>query len=75
MDLIHYSLMPLVLFCVPYILDFLLYYLSIVNGAGGVGIFNFSYFSVLYRRYQVNNKVINILYILMYWYTGILFVV
>ena len=39
MDLIHYSFAPLILFCVPYMLDFLLYYLSIANGAGGVGIF------------------------------------
>ena len=36
---------------------------------------NFSYFYVLYRSYQVNNKVIDVLYILMYYYTGILFVV
>ena len=39
MDLIHYSFAPLILFGVPYTLDFLLYYLSIANGAGGVGIF------------------------------------
>ena len=39
MDLIDYSFMPLILFCVPYTLDFLPYYLSIANGAGGVGIF------------------------------------
>ena len=36
---------------------------------------NFSYFNVLYRSYRVNNKVIDALYILMYYYTGILFVV
>ena len=39
MDLIHYSFVPLVLFRVPYTLDLLPYYLSIANGAGGVGIF------------------------------------
>ena len=39
MDLIHYSFMPLILFRVPYTLDFPLYYPSIANGAGGVGIF------------------------------------
>ena len=38
MDLIHYSFMPLILFRVPYTLDLLLYYVSIANGAGGVGI-------------------------------------
>ena len=75
MDLIHYSFAPLILFRVPYTLDLLLYYLSIANGTGGVGILNFLYFNVLYRSYQVNNKVINVLYILMYYYTGILFVV
>ena len=75
MDLIQYLFAPLILFCVPYMLDLLPYYLSIVNGAGGVGILNFSYFNVLYRSYRVNNKVIDILYILMYYYTGILFVV
>ena len=61
MDLIHYSFAPLISFCVPYTLDLLLYYLSIANGTGGVGIFNFSYFNVLYRSYRVNNKVIDIL--------------
>ena len=39
MDLIHYSFAPLILFRVPYTLDLLPYYLSITNGAGGVGIF------------------------------------
>ena len=39
MDLIHYSFVPLILFCVPYTLNFLLYYLTIANGTGGVGIF------------------------------------
>ena len=39
MDLIHYPFVPLILFCVPYTLDFLPYYLLIVNGAGGVGVF------------------------------------
>ena len=38
-DLIHYSFAPLILFRVPYTLDFLPYYLSIANGAWGVGIF------------------------------------
>ena len=36
---------------------------------------NFSYFNVLYKSYRVNNKVIDVPYILMYCYTGILFVV
>ena len=74
MDLIHYSFAPLILFLVPYALDLFLYYLSIANGARGVGILNFSYFIVLYRSYRVNNKVIDVLYILMYYYIGILFV-
>ena len=39
MDLIHYSFALLILFRVAYTLDFLPYYLSIVNGAGDVGIF------------------------------------
>ena len=39
MNLNHYSFAPLILFRVPYALDFLLYYLSIANGGGGVGIF------------------------------------
>ena len=39
MDLIPYSFAPLILFRVPYTLDLLPYYLSIANGAGGVGIF------------------------------------
>ena len=39
MDLVYYSFVPLILFRVPYMLDFLPYYLSIANGAGGVGIF------------------------------------
>ena len=38
MVLIHYSFAPLILFRVPYMLDLLPYYLSIANGAGGVGI-------------------------------------
>ena len=71
MSLIHYSFGPLILFLVPYTLDLLPYYLSIANGAGGVGILNFSYFNVLYRSYRVNNNVIDILYIhftvLLYW--------
>ena len=56
-------------------LDLLMYYLSIANGAGGMVFLNFSYFNVLYRSYRVNNKVIDVLYILMYYYTGILLVV
>ena len=75
MDLIPYSFAPLILFRVPYTLNLLPYYLSIANGAGGVGIFELLVFSVLYRSYRVNNKVIDVLYILMYYYTGILFVV
>ena len=50
-------------------------YLSIENGAGAVGIFGLLVFNVLYRSYQVNNKEFDVLYILMYYYTGILFVV
>ena len=38
MDLIHYLFTPLISFRVPYKLDLLPYYLSIENGAGGVGI-------------------------------------
>ena len=75
MDLIHYSFAPLILFRVPYTLDLLPYYLSIANGARGVGIFDFSYFNVLYRSYRVNSKVIDVLYIFKYYYTGILLVV
>ena len=74
MDLIHYLFAPLILFRVLYTLDLLPYYLAIANGAGGVAFLNFLYFNVLYRSYRVNNKVIDVLYILMY-YTGILFVV
>ena len=36
---VHYSFVPLILFYVPYMLDLLMYYLSIANGAGGVRIF------------------------------------
>ena len=75
MDLIPYSFAPLISFLVPYTLDLLPYYLSIANGAGGVGIFELFVFQCLYRSYRVNNKVIDVLYILMYYYTGILFVV
>ena len=46
MDLIHYSFAPLILFRVPCTLDFLPYYLSIANGAGGVGIFETSHISL-----------------------------
>ena len=69
MDLIPYSFASLILFRVPYMLDLLPYYLSIANGAGGVGIFELLVFNVLYRSYRVN-KVIDVLYILMYYYTG-----
>ena len=41
----------------------------------GMAFLNFSCFNVLYRSYRVNTKVIDVLYILMYYYTGILFVV
>ena len=75
MDLIPYSLVPLILFLVPYMLDLLPYYLSIANGAGGVGIYELFVFQCLDRSYRVNNTVINVLYILIYYYTGILFVV
>ena len=44
MDLIHYSFVLLILFRVPYMLDLLPYYLSITNGTGGVGIFEFLVF-------------------------------
>ena len=44
MDLIHYSITPLILFHVPYTLDLLPYYLSFANGTGGVGIFEFLVF-------------------------------
>ena len=72
MDLISYSFAPLILFRVPYTLDLLPFYLSNANGAGGVGIFEVL---VFHRSYRVNNKVIDVLYILMYYYIGILFVV
>ena len=76
MSLIYYSLAPLILFRIPYTLDLLPYYLSGANGTGGIGIFELLVFqNVLYRSYRVNNKVINVLYILIYYYTGILFVV
>ena len=67
--------MPLILFCVPYTIDFLPYYLSIANGAGGVGIFELLVFQGFFRSYRVNSKAINVLYILIYYYAGILFVV
>ena len=38
MDLIPYSFTSHILFLVPYTLNLLLYYLSIANGDGGVGI-------------------------------------
>ena len=75
MDLIHYSFTPHILFCVLYTIDLLPYYLLIANGTGGIGIFEFSYFNVLYRSYRVNNTVIDVLYILMYYCIGILLVV
>ena len=75
MNLIHYSFAPLILFGVPYALNLLLYCLSIANGARDVGVIELLVFNVLYGGYRVNNKVIDVLYILMYCYTGILFVV
>ena len=39
MSLIHYSLAPLILFRVSYMIDFLPYYLLIANGTGSVGVF------------------------------------
>ena len=72
MDLIHYSFLPLVLFLLVYTLILLLLHLSFVNGTGGIAIFNLSYFSTFfYRSYQVNNKMIDVLYIIKYYYTGI----
>ena len=47
MDLIPYLFTPLILFCVPYTLDLLPYYLSIANGAGGVVIFELLVFQCL----------------------------
>ena len=44
MDLIHYLFMLFILFRVPYMLDLLPYYLSIINGTGGVGFFEFLVF-------------------------------
>ena len=44
MDLIPYSFVSLILFHVPYTLYLLPYYLSIANGTGGVGIFEFLVF-------------------------------
>ena len=75
MDLIHYSFAPLIVFHVLYKLNLLLYYVSIANGTGGVGIFEFLIFQCFNRGYRVNNKVFDVLCILMYCYTGILFVV
>ena len=49
MDLIPYSFAPLILFRVPYTLDLLPYYLSIANGAGGVGIFEVLVFQCFNR--------------------------
>ena len=74
MDFIPYSFVPCILFLVPYTLNLLPYYLSIANGTGGVGIFELFLFQCfVYDR--VNNKVIDVLYILIYYYTGSLFVV
>ena len=39
MSLIHYSLMPFILYLVPFTVGLLLQYLSFANGAGGVDIF------------------------------------
>ena len=69
MDLIHYSLAPLILFRVLYTLNLLPYYLS---RRGGVDIYELLVFQC---SYQVNNKAIDVIYILMYCYTGILLIV
>ena len=74
MDLIHYSFAPL-LFRVPYTLDFLPHHLLVANGTGGIGIFELLVFNVLYGSYQVYNTIIDVLYIVMYYYAGILLVV
>ena len=68
MDLIHYLFAPLILFHVPYTFDFLPYYILIANGTGGAGNFELLIFNVLYRSYRVNNKVIDVPYILKYYY-------
>ena len=47
MDLIHYSIAPLILFRVSYMLDLLPYYLSIAIGAGGVGAGGIGIFELL----------------------------
>ena len=70
-DLIYYLFMPLILVLVLCILDLLLVHLSFTSGAGSVCI-NFSYYNVLYRSYQVNNKVIDVPFIYKYCYTGTL---
>ena len=75
MSLIHYSFTPLILFRVPYTIDFLPYCLSIANGTGGIGIFELLVFQGFSRSYRVTSKAIEVLYILIYYYAGILFVV
>ena len=75
MSLIHYSFAPLILFRVLYRIDFLPYYLKIANGAGGVGIFELLIFQGFFKSYRVNSKAMDVLYILIYYYAGILFVV
>ena len=68
MNLIYYLFVPLLLFHVPYKLNFLPYYLLIANGTQDVGIFELL---ILHRSYQVNNKVVNVrtihFKILLYW--------
>ena len=47
MDLIHYSFVPLILLHVLCTLSLLPYYLSIANGGGSIGIFEFLFFQCL----------------------------
>ena len=77
MDFIHYLFMPLISFRVPYTLDLLLQHLSIAKWHWGCRHFWTSciYFNVLCKNYWVNNKVIDVLCILRYCYTGIVLVV
>ena len=53
MSLIHYSFAPLIVFRVPYTIDFLPYYLSIANGAGGVGTFELLVFQVFLEAIEL----------------------
>ena len=74
MDLIHYSFMPLILFLLLYTLNLLLLHLSFSNGTEGVAFFFYlSYFSTFCIEpiKLHNNKIIDVLYIIKYYYTGI----